>query len=115
MYNESVVEAPHLLFISNLASNRKKCMYVHYLAPLTLVLAASATAAAPPAAAPPVDVVLTRFLDMGGVRAGGGGERLMREATSSRMSLKWGSLYLVSLGAKLSGSFPPNARIKLLS
>ena len=61
-----------------------------YLAPLTLVLAASATAAAPPT--PPVDVVLTRFLDMGGVRAGGGGERLIREATSSRMSLKWGQM-----------------------
>ena len=67
---------------------QKKEMHVPYLAPLTLVLAASATAAGPPAAAPPVDVVLTRFLDMGGVRAGGGGERLMREATSSRMSLK---------------------------
>ena len=81
-----------------------------YLAPLTLVLAASATAAAPPT--PPVDVVLTRFLDMGGVRAGGGGERLIREATSSRMSLKWGQIItggLEEVGYKVG----PDAKLGL--
>ena len=83
-----------------------------YLAPLTLVLAASATAAAPPT--PPVDVVLTRFLDMGGVRAGGGGggERLIREATSSRMSLKWGQMItggLEEVGYKVG----PDAKLGL--
>ena len=55
------------------------------LPPLALDLATSAAVVT--VAAEPVDAVLTRFLDMGET-GGGGGDRLIREAASSRSSLK---------------------------